>query len=140
MYNAPTASGTGGGWACLANAFTVTANAITGTGNAMVIVDPGTNSSIAAGASPSTTGTATVVKNGVVTKLALAANSGNPVAQGNLVFVPNQAAHTISQIDTDAATPTVSTIPTGAEYAPAIVAADANNVLVAANVVNTTRT
>jgi hypothetical protein len=133
VYNAPTAGGTGGGWACLANAFTVTANAITGTGNAMVIVDPGT----ATGASPSTagtaaTGTATVVKNGAVTKLALAANSGNPVAQGNLVFVPNQAAHTISQIDTDAATPTVSTIPTGAEYAPAIVAADANNVLVAA--------
>jgi hypothetical protein len=133
VYNAPTAAGTGGGWACLANAFTVTANAITGTGNAMVIVDPGTST----GASPSTagtaaTGTATVVKNGAVTKLALAANSGNPVAQGNLVFVPNQAAHTISQIDTDAATPTVSTIPTGAEYAPAIVAADANNVLVAA--------
>jgi len=144
VYNAPTAAGTGGGWNCLASAFTVTANAITGTGNAMVIVDPGTNSSTAAGASSSTTstatsttGTATVIKNGAVTatttQLALGAGSGNPVAQGNLVFVPNQAAHTISQIDTGAATPTVSTISTGAEYAPVIMAADANNVLVAAN-------
>jgi hypothetical protein len=148
VYNAPTASGTGGGWACLASAFTVTANLVTGTGNAMVIVDPGTAGlAPATGASSSTatdstataaTGTATVVKNGAVTKLALAANSGNPVAQGNLVFVPNRADHTVSQIDTGAATPTVSTIPTGAEYAPVIVATDANNVLVAANVVNTT--
>jgi len=147
VYNAPTAGGTGGGWACLANAFTVTANAITGTGNAMVIVDPGT----ATGASPSTagtaaTGTATVVKNGAVTttatQLALGTGTGvgNPVAQGNLVFVPNRADHTIFQIDTEAATPTVSTISTGAEYAPVIMATDANNVLVAANVINTAAT
>jgi hypothetical protein len=100
----------------------------------MVIVDPGT----ATGTSPSTAiaGTATVVKNGAVTttatQLALGTGTGvgNPVAQGNLVFVPNRADHTVSQIDTDALT--VSTIPTGAEYAPVIVATDANNALVAA--------
>jgi hypothetical protein len=140
VYNAPTAGGTGGGWACLANAFTVTANLVTGTGNAMVIVDPGTNSSTSAGASSAVTGTATVVKNGAVTttatQLALGTGSGNPVAQGNIVFVPNRADHTVSQIDTDALT--VSTISTGAEYAPVIMAADANNVLVAATVVNAT--
>jgi hypothetical protein len=131
VYNAPTASGTGGGWACLANAFTVTSNAITGTGNAMVIVDHG---SAGSATNAATAGSATVIKNGALTTLALAANSGDPVAQGNLVFVPNQAAHVIYQIDTGAtlATPTISTISTGAEYAPVIVATDANNVLVAA--------
>jgi hypothetical protein len=139
-------NGNGGGVACLPNGVTIVANLVTGTGNAMVIVDPGTNSSTTAGASSSTaattaaTGIATVVKNGAVTttatQLALGTGTGvgNPVAQGNLVFVPNRADHTVSQIDTDALA--VSTISTGSEYAPVIMATDANNVLVAANVIN----
>ena len=118
VVTAPTASGTGGGWACL-NAFTVTANIIVGTGNgqAHVVVDP-------------TAGSATVVKNGATTQFKVGSGAGSPVAQGDLAFVPNQAAHTIIEIDTDAMSS--QTISTGAEYAPVLVAAGPSSVLIAA--------
>jgi hypothetical protein len=110
-------NGNGGGTACLLNGITVVANVIVGTGKAYVVVDP-------------TAGTATVVKNGAATQFKVGSGAGSPVAQGDLVFVPNQVDRTVTEIDTDAMSS--QTITTGAEYAPVLMAVGPGSVLVAA--------
>ena len=106
VYNPPVSTGTGGGWDCLNNAYTVVANSSSSSEAGIVTLEPG---------SKSRTGTLYMrsKETGQIIWKTNALGLGSTMAatSGDLVYVSNRDAHTVSVINLQ--TKAIQTISTG---------------------------